>query len=183
MNRRGNGAVVWFTGLPASGKSTLAAAIAERLRVLGREPLILDSDVVRAAVAADGHDAAERDRFYRALGALANAAAGQGLIVLVPATAHRQAWRDAARAAAPRFVEVYLATSLAACRRRDPKGLYAAAGLGSTLPGVGVAYEPPPAPEVVIDGSDRGDRAAAVEAVLAALAAVTRVGARAPPPP
>lgn len=162
---RGTGAVVWLTGLPASGKSTLATAVAVALRAAGREPVILDGDALRPVLGAAGYDDEGRDRFYRALGALAVTLAGQGLIVLVPATAHRRAWRDLARAAAPRFVEVLVDTPLAECRRRDPRGLYAAAGPGSTLPGVGVAYEPPTAPEVVIAPDDE----AAVERVLAAL--------------
>lgn len=145
------GAVVWFTGLPASGKSTLAAALAERLRTADREPLLLDGDEVRAAmVPAPGYDEAARAGFYETLGNLAAVLARQGHLVLVAATAHRRIWRDRVRTRAPRFVEVHVATPLDECRRRDPKGLYARAGEGSTLPGAGIAYEAPESPDMVV---------------------------------
>jgi adenylylsulfate kinase len=161
------GAVVWFTGLPASGKSTLAAALAERLRTAGREPLFLDGDDVRAAmVPAPGYDEAARDGFYETLGNLATLAARQGHVVLVAATAHRRIWRDRVRARVPRFVEVHVATPLDECRRRDPKGLYARAGDDSTLPGAGVAYEAPASAEVVVTPG-------AEEAALASLVRLT----------
>jgi adenylylsulfate kinase len=162
------GAVVWLTGLPASGKSTLARALARRLRDDGREPLLLDGDELRAAlVPAPGYHDEARDGFYRTLGNLACLAAGQGIAVIVAATAHRRTWRDRLRDRVPRFVEVHVATTADECRRRDPKGLYARAGPGSTLPGAGVEYEPPIAPEVVVSP---GGEDAAIEQVLLALA-------------
>jgi adenylylsulfate kinase len=158
------GVVVWFTGFPASGKSTLARAVAARLIEGGREPVLLDGDEIRAVlVPSPGYDYVARDGFYRTLGNLACLIAAQGRIVLVPATAYRRAWRDRTREHAPRFVEVHVATPLEECRRRDAMGTYARATAGSTVPGVGVEYEPPTAPEVVaLDSS-------AVDAVLAAL--------------
>ncbi len=164
----GAGAVVWLTGPPAAGKSTLAAALAVALRARGLPTLVLDGDDVRAAlVPTPGYDDAGRDSFYRSLIGLGVLAAAQGLMVVIPATAHRRAWRELARARAPRFVEVHVATPLALCRARDPKGLYAAAGPGSTLPGAALAYEPPLAPEVI---ATPGAEAQAIDAVLAALA-------------
>ncbi len=161
------GAVVWFTGLPASGKSTLARSVSDALRALGREPVLLDGDEVRAAlVPTPGYDDTARDAFYRTLGNLACVLARQGAIVLVPATAHRRVWRDRAREYAPRFVEVHVATPLDDCRRRDPTGLYARAGADSRVPGLGVEYEPPRAPEVVAL-PDHADTALA--AILSAL--------------
>jgi adenylylsulfate kinase len=145
-----DGVVVWLTGLPRAGKSTLAARIRERVR----HAVILDSDAVRdAMVPRPGYDDEARDTFYRTLGNLAVLLARQGLTVLVPATAHRRVWRDAARAAAPRFVEVHVAASLDDCRRRDPAGLYQSAARAA-LPGVGIHYEPPAAPEVTATGGD-----------------------------
>jgi adenylylsulfate kinase len=75
-------------------------------------------------------------------------------VVLVPATAHRRSLRARARELAPRFVEVYVATGLGECERRDPKGLYARARKGEALhlPGVGEPYEAPEAPDVVAEG-------------------------------
>jgi adenylylsulfate kinase len=159
------GAVVWLTGPPASGKSTLARHLAERLRARGAAPLILDGDDVRAAlVPAPGYDEPGREAFYCTLGNLACLVARQGPIAIVAATAHRRVWRDRVRAAAPRFVEVHVATPLEECRRRDPKGLYAASP--AALPGAGLSYEPPLAPEVVAPGGDDDD---AIDAIIARL--------------
>jgi adenylylsulfate kinase len=161
------GAVVWVTGLPAAGKSTLARRLAARLREAGRACLVLDSDEVRAAIRPPhGYDEAGRDAFYGTLAALAALAARQGLVAIVPGTAHRRAWREQARQGAPRFVEVYVATPLEECRRRDPRGLYGSGVAG--VPGVDVPYEPPPAPDVV---APRGDDPVAVDQVLARLGA------------
>lgn len=166
------GVVIWLTGRPAAGKSTLADAVQARLRELGRAVCTLDSDVVRAAlVPSPGYGDADRQAFYTTLGRLAAYLAGQGLIVLVPATAHRRAFRDCARAIAPAFVEVYVQASGDECAQRDVKGLYARARAGALagLPGAGVVYEEPLAPEVVAAGGH--DRAAVARIVAAALAA------------
>jgi adenylylsulfate kinase len=165
------GAVVWLTGLPASGKSSLAGRIAARLREARCPTVVLDGDEVRAAlVPPPGYDEASRDGFYRTLVHLACLAARQGLIAIVPATAHRRVWRALAREHAPRFVEVHVATPLEECRRRDPRRLYACAE-GSAVPGVGVEYEPPRAPEVV---APSGDDPTAADRVLALLGVAGR---------
>ncbi|MBK7857849.1 MAG: adenylyl-sulfate kinase [Archangiaceae bacterium] len=166
------GAVLWFTGLPASGKSTLALEVQ---RALGRPAVLLDSDALRAAVFPDlGYGPAARDRFYRALAELAALLARQGHLVLVAATAHRRAYRAHARRLAPRFIEVFVDTAREECARRDPKGLYRA---GVALPGRGPKYEAPLHPEVRAEG---GATPAAVRACLTALAARRR-GSRARP--
>jgi adenylylsulfate kinase len=162
-------AVAWFTGLPSSGKSTLAERVRARLVAAGVPGVLLDGDEVRRAlVPAPGYSAAERDAFYETLARLAALLASQGLTVLVAATAHRRAHRERARALTPRFVEVHVATTPAECEARDSKGLWAAAGAGEApfLPGAGVAYEPPGSPEVVARG---GLDDAALEAVLEAI--------------
>ncbi len=162
-----DGAVVWLTGLPASGKTTLAERLAARLREVRVPSIVLDSDEVRDVIVPPlGHEESDRDAFYQTLGGLASLLARRGLVVLVAATAHRRAWRDHARHRAPRFVEVYVATPLEECRRRDPKGLYAEADGLPHLPGVGVAYEAPLHPDVI---AAEGDEAGAAEAVLAHL--------------
>jgi len=145
------GAVVWITGLPASGKSTLAARLRDRLP---SPAVVLDGDDLRPILEATGYDAAARDAFYRRLARLAAFLARQGLVVLVPATAHRAEHRALARELAPRFVEVWVRTPLETARARDPKGLYARADRGEApaLPGVGVAYEPPEVAEVTATG-------------------------------
>lgn len=150
-----SGVVVWLTGLPRSGKSTLAQTLALELRAAGRPTVVLDGDEVRAALTPrPGYDSASRDHFYETLGRLAALFARQGLVVLVAATANRRAYRDAARARSPRFIEVYLATPQETCRERDPAGLYRSSARDA-LPGVGVAYEPPLAPDIVVaEGGD-----------------------------
>lgn len=158
------GAVVWFTGLPASGKTTLARRVQDALDSRHRA-LLLDSDELRDALGEHGYGDAERDRFYARLAALASLAARQGLVALVAATAPRRAHRDAARTANAMFVEVWVRTPPEECARRDPKGLYAAARRGDapTLPGAGASYEPPVHPDVVAEG---GEDEAAVRAIV-----------------
>lgn len=169
-----SGTVAWFTGPPSAGKSTLARAVRDRLAAAGRLVLLLDGDEVRAALSPrPGYDPAARDAFYATLANLAALLARQGACVLVAATAHRRAYRDAARAAAPRFLEVHLEVPAEVCRARDAKGLYArAAGGGAPdLPGAGVPYEPPLAPDVVAHG---GEDAAAVDELVRRLCAPDR---------
>lgn len=161
-----SGAVVWLTGLPSSGKSTLARRLVERLRAQGVETAVLDGDEVRAALVPEpGYAPAERDAFYATLARLAALLARQGLTVLVPATAHRRAYRDDARALSPRFLEVWLDVPAGVCRQRDAKGLYASAARGAApdLPGAGPQYEPPANPDVIAHGGEDG---AAVEEIL-----------------
>lgn len=159
------GAVVWVTGRPGAGKSMLAERLQQRLASARWPCAVLDSDEVRRALRAEDYSEAGRGRFYGALGALAALLARQGLVVLVPATAHRREHRAAARALATRFLEVYVATPSEVCERRDPKGLYARARADPAvgLPGLSVPYEVPDAPEVVAEG---GADEAAVEQVL-----------------
>jgi adenylylsulfate kinase len=160
------GAVVWLTGLPASGKSTLARRLRDRLEAAGRPAVLLDGDEVRAAlVPAPGYDEGGRDAFYATLARLAALLARQGLVAVVAATAHRRAFRERARALAPRFVEVFLDVPESICASRDPKGLWARARAGAApdLPGPGPAYERPERPEVVATG---GEDERALEAIL-----------------
>ena len=167
---RPSGVVVWLTGLPRSGKSMLAEAVRARLVAAGVTPVLLDGDEVRVSIAPPpGYDPDGRDAFYATLGRLAALVAHQGHVVLVPATAHRRAYRDAARALAPAFVEVHVATSLAECKSHDRAGLYASAARAA-LPGIGIAYEPPAAAEVVATG---GEDARAADAVVARIEEVS----------
>lgn len=152
---RGAGVVVWLTGLPSAGKTTLAERAKDALRAAGEAAVVLDGDAVRAAVhPALGYDDTARDDQYATLADLAALLARQGLVVLVSATAHRRVWRERARAVAPRFVEVHVRTSLEECAARDAKGLYARARGGAVtgLPGVDVPYETPDSPDVVAEG-------------------------------
>lgn len=167
-----NGWAIWITGLPASGKTTLARALQARLRAGGVAALVLDSDELRPVLApAAGYGPADRDGFYAQLAALAALLCREGANVLIAATAQRRAYRDAARSAIPIFAEVWAQCPLDVCRARDPKGLYARAAAGALrdLPGPQAAYEPPPAAEVCVDTS-REPAAQAAARIIAALA-------------
>jgi adenylylsulfate kinase len=150
-----SGVVVWITGIPSSGKSTLAATLSERLRACGRAVCALDGDEIRSVLApAAGYEADARKGFYTMLAQLAALLARQQLVVLVPATAHLREFRQFARSIAPQYVEVFVRASRDEAFRRDDKGLYAAAQRGDVqqLPGVDVEYEPPSAPDFVAEG-------------------------------
>ncbi len=169
-----SGIVVWFTGKPSSGKSTLARAIAAALKENGTSVCLLDGDEVRSAIVPKGgYDPKSRDEFYATLGNLAALLARQGLVVLVPATAYLRAFRDRARAAAPAFIEVYVNASQEEILARDSKGLYRAVREGriSGVPGADLAFEESADAEFVARGGrDEQTEAAVVAAVQAALA-------------
>lgn len=154
------GMVAWFTGLPSSGKTTLAAEVRGELRLRDVHAVMLDSDELRAAITPPlGYDDASRAALYGTLARLAATIARQGHVVLVPATAHRRAFRDAARALAPAFLEIFVDTPLEECMKRDTKGLYAART--AHAPGVGVEYEAPVAPDLRVRMDDERDVVAA----------------------
>jgi adenylylsulfate kinase len=146
------GAVAWFTGLPSSGKTTLAHAVAGELRLRDIHAVVLDSDELRVLLPQLGYDEASRNHFYGLLARLAALIARQGHVVLVPATAHRRAYRDAARGLAPAFLEIFIDTPIEECRRRDTKGLYA--NKVANAPGAGVEYERPPAADFHVRSDD-----------------------------
>jgi adenylylsulfate kinase len=142
----GVGVVVWFTGWPSSGKSTLAREVSRRLLAEGTHCAILDSDEVRHCFPWLGYSEEDRGRVYASLIGLAGLLASQGHVVLVPATAPARAVREEARKRLPRFVEVFVSTPRAECATRDPKDLY-----GSKK--ITFEYEPPLAPEVTTAGA------------------------------
>lgn len=146
--------VIWITGLPATGKSTLARHVVDGLRENGLVVLWLDSDDLRSVITPNAtYTEAERDFFYRALGHIAVRAAEGGVTVVVSATAPRRRYRDEVRRRHPGLVEVLLVCDPKKVRDRDYKGLYRKAddGLAPNLPGVGGAFEDPAEPELVVD--------------------------------
>ena len=163
------GVVVWITGLPSAGKSTFAQAVLGALREQKVLACTLDGDEVRASLAPPiGYSATERANFYETLARLAVLLAKQGLVVLVPATAHLRSFRERAGRLAPAFLEVFVDTPVDECQRRDTKGLYARsrAGDAQSVPGAAEPYERPAQPAVVAHG---GQDRAALEALLAQL--------------
>jgi len=162
---------VWLTGLPASGKSTVARALAAELDGKGIRAALLESDAVRREITPrPKYDDTEREAFYATLAYLARVLVLHGVHVIVDATANRRAYRDRAREAIPRFLEVHVRCPLAVCQARDPKGIYrrGAEGTAQDVPGVSAPYEPPLLPEVVIDG-ERDDPAVAARRIVSAL--------------
>ncbi|MEO6599082.1 MAG: adenylyl-sulfate kinase [Polyangiaceae bacterium] len=151
------GIVVWFTGLPSSGKSRLAERVQSRLAEAGRACCLLDGDRVRELwQPKPGYGAHERENFYVTLGNLAAEIAQQGLVVLVAATASKRSYRDHARKRAPAFLEVWLEANAEECRKRDAKGLYARFARGEVqgLPGEDEPYEPPESVDVRAFGAE-----------------------------
>lgn len=148
------GFCIWITGLPQSGKTTLAQTLEKMLAERGVPVQILDSDEIRKVLTPrPAYTEDERQWFYHALAWIAQLLTRNGVNVIVAATAHRRSYREQARWMIPRFLEVYLDCCLDTCRKRDQKGLFERADKGeiSTLPGVGVPYEPPERPEVAMD--------------------------------
>ena len=158
---------VWLTGLPASGKSRVAAALAELLRQRGVNVAVLESDVLRKSFSEQpGYDEHERQHFYGSMAFIGKVLVDSGISVIFDATANRRAYRDRARAQIPAFYEIYVDTPLEVCRQRDPKGIYRS---GSPhVPGLGAAYEPPEHPDLVIHG-DREKPEDGAERILALL--------------
>jgi bifunctional enzyme CysN/CysC len=156
---RHNGAVVWLTGLPASGKSTLARALERRLFSQGGSPILLDGDTLRAGLNSDlGFSAQDRTENIRRLAEIATHLARNGHIAIVAAVSPSADDRAVARRIADTaFREVYVATSAEVCESRDPKGHYAKARAGSLhgFTGIGNDYQPPTASELSIDTSAR----------------------------
>lgn len=162
---------VWITGRPASGKSTIAAALAAALRARNVDVEVIESDALRRAVTPrPTYTDEEREIFYAAMAVMGERLAKHGVAVIFDATAHRRAWRDRARQSIARFAEVYVDCAEDVCRARDPKGIYRKAreGLATSVPGVQVPYEPPARPEVTVqgDGMAPDDAASRVIAYL-----------------
>lgn len=149
------GATVWFTGLPSSGKSTLAMAVQARLTALGRCASVLDGDNLRHGLCADlGFSVDDRDENIRRAGEVACLLADAGVVSLValvsPYIESRRRVRELHERAGLAFIEVFIDTPAEECARRDPKGLWARARAGDipNFTGVSDTYEPPLAAEL-----------------------------------
>jgi adenylyl-sulfate kinase len=155
------GATVWFTGLPAAGKSTIAGAVEERLVLAGCPAFLLDGDNLRHGLNGDlGFDEDARGENVRRTAHVARLLAESGSIALVslvsPYAADREAAAALHAAADLAFVEVFVDAPLDICKQRDPKGLYARARAGELcdMTGVGSPYERPAEPDLVLSSGE-----------------------------
>ncbi|MDQ1679675.1 MAG: adenylylsulfate kinase [Frankiaceae bacterium] len=149
------GATLWFTGLPSAGKTTVARALADRLRADGRRVELLDGDEVRPHLSQGlGYSKEDRDINVTRIGYVARLLARNGVLALVPVVAPYRATRDTVRAEhdanGAAYLEIFVSTPLDVCADRDVKGLYAKAARGemSGMTGVDDPYEPPLEPDV-----------------------------------
>lgn len=156
------GFVVWFTGLPSAGKSTLARLLEQALRARGRRVEVLDGDEVRQRLTRGlGFSKEDRDENIRRITYVARLLARNGVVAITAAISPYRALRDEARQEIGRFVEVYVRCPLEVCIQRDVKGLYrrALAGEIGNVTGVSDPYEEPLSPEVVVPTDQEGAEA------------------------
>ena len=145
--------VLWFTGLPASGKKAVADKVYQELLKLDLKVERLDSHDVRPLFPETGFTPPEVDRHVKRAGHLCSMLEKNGVIVVASFVSPYAESRRFARSVATNFVEVYMQTTVEACEQRDDKGHYAKARLGEyqNFPGVDVAYDVSENPEIVID--------------------------------
>lgn len=156
--------VLWLTGLPGAGKSTIANALERRLHAMGLHTYVLDGDNVRSGLNKDlGFTPEDRAENVRRVAELTRILLDAGLIVIVALVSPFRTDRAVAKSLFQPgdFAEVWVDTPAEVCARRDPKGLYAQAKAGTlpNLTGLGQAYEPPEYADLVVDGSGSLDDA------------------------
>jgi adenylylsulfate kinase-like enzyme len=168
--------VVWITGRPASGKTTLARAVVSAIEARGRSASLIDSDEVREAITPrPTYSAEERAIVYRSIAYVARRLAEQDVFAVVAATAHDDSLREAAREVTGGFLLVYARCPLAVAEARDPKGIYARAraSASGTVPGIHVPFRAPTDAVLTVD-TDRPIEPASVEAIVDRLLSPTR---------
>jgi len=175
-----SGWCVWVTGLPGSGKSTVAKALLEKLRKRVVHAQIVSSDMLRKVVTPEPtYSDEERDMVYGAIVFVAKLLTQNGVNVIIDATGNLRRYRNQARREVPRFMEAYLRCPLEVCIQREterkeyayaPKAIYKKASMGesATVPGMGAPYEEPLQPEVTVD-SDKLDPSECAQRILEAL--------------
>jgi adenylylsulfate kinase len=161
---------LWFTGLSASGKSTLANAICKQLLERGVKSYLLDGDNIRHGLNKDlGFSTEDRKENIRRIGEVAKLFVDAGLIVMTAFISPYRQDRDNVRKLfnGDKFIEIFLKCSLPECERRDPKGIYKKVRTGEVknFTGISAPYEEPVNPELVID-TENYDIAASVRGVI-----------------
>ena len=147
------GVVVWFTGLPCSGKTTIAKEVKKILEEKGIDVELLDGDTVRDYIKNKDFSKEGRNKHLRYIALMAKLLAQRGVVVLCSFVSPYRENRDFARSICNNFIEVYVNTPLEICMRRDVKGMYkkALAGEIKGFTGVDDPYEEPENPELVIE--------------------------------
>jgi len=150
------GAVLWFTGLSGSGKSTVASEVAYKLQSMGRLTYILDGDNIRHGLNKDlGFSPEDRNENIRRISEVASLFADAGVITITAFISPYRKYRNFCRELVgnDRFIEIYAKASLETCEKRDPKGMYkkARAGIIKDFTGIDAPYEEPETPEIIID--------------------------------
>jgi sulfate adenylyltransferase len=171
--RAKQGFTVFFTGLSGAGKSTIAQVLMAKLMEIGTRPVtLLDGDIVRKNLSSElGFSKEHRDLNVRRIGFVASEITkNRGIAICAPIAPYRATRREVRGMIGQYggFIEVYVATPLEVCERRDRKGLYAKAraGLIKDFTGIDDPYEPPEPPEVVVDTSKVSAEEAAHQILL-----------------
>ena len=157
LNQKRNssqGACLWFTGLPCSGKTTATDIVADRLRTMGKKVERLDGDIVRKSLTRDlGFSKEDRDLNIERITFVAKLLSRNGVYVLTSFVSPHIEKREHARCETTNFIEVYLKCPLKECMRRDVKGMYKKAidGKIENFTGISDPYEEPPNPEIILD--------------------------------
>lgn len=148
------GFVVWLTGLPASGKTTIARGLERELRARGLRVEVMDGDEVRQGLSRDlGFSKEDREKHAMRVAYVSKLLARNGVAVIVALISPYRSFRETIRKEIEHFIEVFVKCPVEECARRDPKGLYAKALAGEIreFTGVDDPYEEPDNPELVLD--------------------------------
>lgn len=164
--------VIWLTGLPGSGKSTIADSAVRKLHALGVHTYVLDGDNVRTGLNKDlGFTPEDRAENVRRVAEVSKLMRDSGVVVFVALVSPYRTDRETAAAlfGENEFLEVYVNTPVEVCAERDPKGLYAKAAAGNlpNMTGVGQGYEAPSDPDLILAGT--GDLDQSVDTLVAAI--------------
>ncbi len=154
MSGESAGWVIWLTGLPAAGKTTLASRVCEVLHSKGVRAEHLDGDELRKTLSEGlGFSRQDRDKHILRVGFVCGLLSRNGVVSIVSAISPYRQARDQVRASVGKFMEVYVKCPLEICERRDTKGLYRKAREGklSQVTGINDPYEEPLSPELVLE--------------------------------